>query len=258
MLGKEQWQWIASARVLARRRASTLAQEERLDLLLSHADQNMANAFTGGFRVSQTKMAINRHLPNEDEAAAALESAQVVALAILVRESMSQGEFAGHYRPFASVLPGPGYEAPPPIDRQIALFMEFLPTIDEGAKSEIAAVAKALSDSSKPAPAPGTAGAAAAGAAVTAAPPTPEQHVADLYGVAWKAAIDLAHSSGRTISFRGAQDLAEQAAPHDGSGIVGVAGVAAGGIFMRDLLPIEQVLLLYEPFAGAFAYESLR
>jgi len=33
--------------------------------------------------------------------------------------------------------------------------------------------------------------------------------------------------------------------------------VAAGGIFMRDLLPIERVLLLYEPFASAFPYESL-
>jgi len=52
--------------------------------------------------------------------------------------------------------------------------------------------------------------------------------------------------------------LAEQAAPHDGSGIVGTAGVAAGSIFMRDLLPVEQVLLLYEPFAAAFPYESLR
>ena len=78
-----------------------------------------------------------------------------------------------------------------------------------------------------------------------------------LYAIAWKRAIDTAHSSGRTISFRAAQDLAEQAAPHDGSGIVGTAGVAAGGIFMRDLLPIEQVLLLYEPFASAFPYESL-
>jgi len=262
MLGKEQWLWVASARILARRRASTLAQEERLDLLLSRADQSMVNAFTSGFRVSQTKMAISKHLPNEDEAAAALESAQVVALAILVREEMSQGEFAGHYRPFASILPAPGYEPPPPIDRQIALFMEFLPTIDEAAKSEIGAVAKALSDSARPAaPVAGTAGAAAAAAAsggAPAAPVTPEAHVAELYAAAWKSAIDLAHSSGRTISFRGAQDLAEQAAPHDGSGIVGVAGVAAGGIFMRDLLPIEQVLLLYEPFAGAFAYESLR
>jgi hypothetical protein len=236
-----------------------LAQEERLDLLLSHADHSMVDAFTGGFRVAQTRMAISRLLPDEAEAAAALESAQVVALAILVREAMSQGEFAGHYRPFASVLPGPGYEPPPPIDRQIALFMEFLPSIDEAAKAEIGTVAKVLADSARPAPVPGSAGAmAAAAAAPVPLAATPEQHVAELYAAAWKAAIDLAHSSGRTISFRGAQDLAEQAAPHDGSGIVGVAGVAAGGIFMRDLLPIEQVLTLYEPFAGAFAYESLR
>ena len=53
------------------------------------------------------------------------------------------------------------------------------------------------------------------------------------------------------------QDSAEQAAPHDGLGIVGFAGVAAGAIFMRDALPIEKVLLLYEPFSSAFPYESL-
>ena len=33
--------------------------------------------------------------------------------------------------------------------------------------------------------------------------------------------------------------------------------VAAGGIFMRDVLPIEKVLLLYEPFAAALPYERL-
>ena len=79
-------------------------------------------------------------------AAAALESAQVVALAILVREQMSQGEFAGHYRPFATIVPGPGYEAPAPIDRQIQLFMEYLPSLDGDAKLEAMAVAKALSE----------------------------------------------------------------------------------------------------------------
>jgi hypothetical protein len=78
------------------------------------------------------------------------------------------------------------------------------------------------------------------------------------YQSAWKAVIDAAHKSGRTMAFRAAQDGAEMAAPHDGSGIVGYAGVAAGGIFMRDVLPVEQVLLLYEPFAAAFPYESLQ
>jgi hypothetical protein len=34
--------------------------------------------------------------------------------------------------------------------------------------------------------------------------------------------------------------------------------VAAAGIFMRDMLPIELVLLLYEPFAAAIPYESLQ
>ena len=213
----------------------------------------MANAFTGGFRVAQTKLAISKHLV-EPAAAAALESAQVVALAILCREQMSQGEFGGHYRPFASVLPGPGYEPPPPIDRQIALFMELLPTLNGDAKAEVMAVAKALGETPKPP----IVGAATAAAPAPGGPESPEASIAALYSAAWKVAIDTAHSSGRTISFRAAQDLAEQAAPHDGSGIVGTAGVAAGAIFMRDLLPIEQVLLLYEPFAAAFPYEALR
>ncbi len=230
-----------------------MAQEERLDLLLSSADPAMANAFTGGFRVAQTKLAISRMLP-EQTASSALESAQVVALAILVREQMSQGEFAGHYRPFATVLPGPGYLPPPAIDRQIALFMEFLPTLDGDAKAEVIAVAKALSEPPKPTLPPSPATAVPSPGVTTPAVGT---GVPAMYSAAWKLAIDTAHSSGRTISFRAAQDLAEQAAPHDGSGIVGTAGVAAGGIFMRDLLPIEQVLLLYEPFGSAFPYESL-
>jgi len=208
----------------------------------------MAAAFTGGFRVAQTKLAISRLLP-ESTAASALESAQVVALAILVREQMSQGEFAGHYRPFATILPGPGYEPPPAIDRQIALFMEFLPTLDGEAKLEVMAVAKALSEAPKPLTRATPAGSVPSPGVTN---PPPGSGVPALYANAWKLAIDTAHSSGRTISFRAAQ-----AAPHDGSGIVGTAGVAAGGIFMRDLLPIEQVLLLYEPFAAAFPYESL-
>jgi len=78
------------------------------------------------------------------------------------------------------------------------------------------------------------------------------------YTAAWKTAIATANQAGRTHAFRAAQDSAEQAAPHDGLGIVGFAGVAAAGIFMRDMLPVEQVLLLYEPFAAAFPYESLQ
>jgi len=78
-----------------------------------------------------------------------------------------------------------------------------------------------------------------------------------LYSAAWKLAIATANQTGRTNSFRAAQEGAEQNAPHDGSGIVGSAGVAAGAIFLRDVMPIEQVLLLYEPFAAAFPYESL-
>jgi hypothetical protein len=255
VLGKAQWEWIAAARVLSRQRPSTAVHEQELDRLLSSADQSMANAFTSGFRVTQTKIAIGKHLP-EPAAAAALESAQIVALAILVREAMYPANFATVYRPFATVLPGPTYEAPPPVDRQIAVFMQMLPQLTGDAKAEVMAVAKVLTEPLNAAPAPGSAAAVAAAAQTSEA--TLEQRVAELYATAWKNAIDTAHASGRTISFRASQDLAEQAAPHDGSGIVGTAGVAAGGIFMRDLLPVEQVLLLYEPFAAAFPYESLR
>jgi len=240
--------------VLSRQRASSAAMEQELEQLLSGADQSMANAFTAGFRVTQTKLAISKHL-TEPAAGAALESAQVVALGILVREQMDPARFAAVYRPFASILPGPGYEPPPPIDRQIAIFMQRLPELTGDAKAEVMAVAKVLAEPPKPAPVTGRAPVVAAALAV---PEGPEVGVAALYAAAWKAAIDTAHTSSRTISFRASQDLAEQAAPHDGSGIVGTAGVAAGAIFMRDLLPVEQVLLLYEPFAGAFPYESLR
>jgi hypothetical protein len=115
-------------------------------------------------------------------------------------------------------------------------------------------VAKVLSEPAKPAAPP--AAKPAAGAPVIA--PATAFSPAAYYQTAWRAVIESANKSGRTMAFRAAQDGAEMAAPHDGSGIVGHAGVAAGGIFMRDLLPIEQVLLLYEPFAAAFPYESLQ
>jgi hypothetical protein len=210
----------------------------------------MVNAFTGGFRVSQTKLAISK-VAGEDVAAAALESAQIVALAILVREQLDPMTFATIYRPFATVLPGPGYQPPPPVDRQIAAFLARLPTLSGPTEAEAAAVAKVLSEPPKPV-AP-----LAAGAPVAAAPPSGVDAAAH-YQAAWKAVIESAHKSGRTMAFRAAQDGAEMAAPHDGSGIVGHAGVAAGGIFMRDVLAVEQVLLLYEPFAAAFPYESLQ
>ncbi len=209
----------------------------------------MVNAFTGGFRASQTKLAISKVVP-EDVTSAALESAQVVALAILVREQLDPAQFASAYRPFATVLPGPGFQAPPPVDRQIAAFLARLPTLSGPSEAEAAAVAKALSEPAKPA-APQAPGAPAPAAAPAFSPPA-------YYQAAWRAVIEAANKSGRTMAFRAAQDGAEMAAPHDGSGIVGHAGVAAGGIFMRDLLPIEQVLLLYEPFSAAFPYEALQ
>jgi hypothetical protein len=224
--------------------------EQVLDPLLSGADQSMVNAFTGGFRVAQIKQAIEKALPEPSAAAAALESAQIVALAILVREQLYPIQFASIYRPFATVLPGPAYESPPAVDRQIAAFLQRLPSLSGEAEAEAAAVAKVLGEPPKAAPVPGAAGALAV--AVLDIDP------AALYSAAWKAAIATANQTGRTNAFRAAQDGAEQKAPHDGSGIVGSAGVAAGGIFLRDVMPIEQVLLLYEPFAAAFPYESLQ
>ncbi len=209
----------------------------------------MVNAFTGGFRVAQLKQAISKVLPEPAAAAAALESAQIVALAILVREQLYPIQFASIYRPFATVLPGPEYQPPASVDQQIAAFIQRLPSLTGEAEAEAAAVAKVLAEPPKEAPIPS----AIAGAPIGA----PEVDPAFLYAAAWKAAIATANQSGRTNSFRAAQDGAEQKAPHDGSGLVGSAGVAAGGIFMRDVMPIEQVLLLYEPFAAAFPYESL-
>ncbi|HXC79370.1 MAG TPA: hypothetical protein VNU19_20235 [Candidatus Acidoferrum sp.] len=222
--------------------------EQLLDPLLSGADESMVNAFTSGFRVAQIKQAISKALP-EPAAAAALESAQVVALAILVREQLYPLQFAAIYRPFATVLPGPGYEPPPSVDRQIASFLGKLPSLSGEAEAEVAAVAKVLSEPPK---------VAAPAATIGAVPPaTDGLDPAALYSAAWKLAIATANQTGRTNSFRAAQEGAEQNAPHDGSGIVGSAGVAAGAIFLRDVMPIDQVLLLYEPFAAAFPYESL-
>jgi len=207
----------------------------------------MVNAFTGGFRVAQTKLAISK-VVSEDVTSAALESAQVVALAILVREQLDPAVFSVLYRPFATVLPGPGYQSPPPVDRQIAAFLARLPTLSGPTEAEAASVAKVLSEPLK----------AATQTATPALVPQRAFEPAAHYQSAWKAVIEAANKSGRTMAFRAAQDGAEMAAPHDGSGIVGYAGVAAGGIFMRDVLPVEQVLLLYEPFAAAFPYESLQ
>jgi hypothetical protein len=251
VLGPAQWEWVATARIVSRQRPSTAAVEQLLEGLLGAADQAMVNAFTGGFRVAQTRLAIDKALPDPAASAAALESAQIVALAILVREQMDPAQFEVVYRPFATILPGPGYQPAPPVDRQIAAFLKALPTLTGPPEAEIAAVARVLSELPKPvAPIPGALGAVGAGPA--------SLNPAANYTAAWKEVIATANQSGRTHSFRAMQDSAEQAAPHDGLGIVGFAGVAAGGIFMRDVLPIEKVLLLYEPFAAALPYESLQ
>jgi hypothetical protein len=206
----------------------------------------MVNAFTEGFRVAQTRLAIAKVLSDPTAVAAALESAQIVALAILVREQMDPAVFEAVYRPFATILPGPSALPVAPIDRQIASFLRLLPTLSGPPEAEIAAVAKVLSERKAP---------VTTGPVITA--PTGLDPAAN-YAAAWKDVVETANSSGRTYAFRAMQDSAEQAAPHDGLGIVGFAGVAAGGIFMRDVLPIEKVLLLYEPFAAAAPYESLQ
>ena len=226
------------------------AVEELLDGLLSSADQAMVNAFTSGFRVTQVKTAIEKSLPDPTAAAAALESAQVVALGILVRELMQPDQFQLVYRPFASIVPAPGYRPAGPIDQQIAGFLRLLPTLKGEVEAEVAAVARSLSQPAKPA-------ATAAASAVSVLAPAVGLDPAANYTTAWKQAIGTANQMGRTQAFRAMQDSAEQAAPHDGLGIVGFAGVAAGAIFMRDVLPVEKVLLLYEPFAGACSYEAL-
>jgi hypothetical protein len=202
--------------------------------------------------VTQVKAAIARSLPDETAIAAALESAQVVALGILVREQLQQAQFEAVYRPFASILPGPTYRPPAPIDRQISAFLRLLPTLKGEVEAEVSKVAKALSQPPRP---PVQAPAAARGVGVIAQPTGIEP--AASYTAAWKQVIATANQIGRTQAFRAMQDSAEQAAPHDGLGIVGFAGVAAGAIFMRDAMPIEKVLLLYEPFASAFPYEAL-
>ncbi|HKC20451.1 MAG TPA: hypothetical protein VKE27_12575 [Candidatus Dormibacteraeota bacterium] len=221
-----------------------------LDGLLSSADQAMVNAFTSGFRVTQAKTAIERSLTDPAAVAAALESAQVVALGILVREAMQPAQFESVYRPFATVLPGPTYRPAAPIDQQIAAFMRLLRGLSGDPEKEVSAVAKTLSAPTKPQ-------AAAAGGAVGVVAAPAGLDPAANYTAAWKQVISLANQAGRTQAFRVMQDTAEQAAPHDGLGIVGFAGVAAGAIFMRDVMPIEKVLLLYEPFGAAFPYESL-
>lgn len=237
--------------MVSRQRSSVAAVEQVIDGLLSGADQAMVNAFTTGFRVAQVKTAISKLLPDPEAVAAALESAQVVALGILVREQMDARQFAALYRPFATVLPGPGYRQPGPIDQQIAAFLRLLPTLKGEVETEVSMVAKSLSEKPKP-PA-----SAAAGAAVSVVGVQAGLDPAGNYTAAWKQVIATANQTARTHAFRAMQDSAEQAAPHDGTGIVGFAGVAAGAIFMRDVLPIEKVLLLYEPFAAAFPYESL-
>jgi hypothetical protein len=222
-----------------------------LEELLAGADQSMVNAFTEGFRVAQTRLAIAKVISDPNTVAAALESAQIVALAILVREQMDPVQFEVVYRPFATVLPGPGSQPPAPIDRQIAAFLKVLPALSGPREAEIAAVAKVLSERK----AVTAIGPAASGPIITG--PSGLDPAAN-YAAAWKEVIATANSSGRTYAFRAMQDSAEQAAPHDGLGIVGFAGVAAGAIFMRDVLQIEKVLLLYEPFAAAAPYESLQ
>jgi hypothetical protein len=223
--------------------------EEKLEGHLAGADEAMVNAFTSGFRVAQTRLAVTKVLTDAKASAAALESAQVVALAVLVHEEMEPTLFDALYRPFATVLPGPNYAPPPPVDRQIAAFLRALPSLTGPPEIEAAEIAKTLSEKAK------------TGSTNPGLPDLTRSSGLDpaaSYSAAWRLAEATASQFGRAEAFRAVLLSAEQAAPHDGLGIVGLAGVAAGAIFMRDSLPIEKVLLLYEPFAAAIPYESLR
>ena len=142
----------------------------------------MVNAFTTGFRVTQVQAAISKVLPDSTGVAAALESAQVVALAILVREQMDPAQFAAIYRPFATVLPGPEYRPPGPIDQQIAGFLRRLPTLKGEVEAEVSAVAKALTERPK-------AQATSAGPAVAAIGAQTGLDPAANYTAAWKQVI---------------------------------------------------------------------
>lgn len=237
-------------------RASTTAIEAQLESLLSAADQAMVNAFTAGFRVAQTKMAISKVLP-PNIADTALESAQVTALAILVREQMPPELFAAIYRPYATIVPAPGALPMPSADHQVDVFVERVKALTGAERDEVVAVGKAMSE---PAGKPVIPTAAGSQPAAAPAPPAPIStiEVASDYGTAWKASVAAAASSGLTPVFRAAQTSAENAAPHDGSGMVATAGVAAGALAIREVLPIESVLLLYEPFGAAIPFESLR
>src|SRR4029077_19867099 len=190
-LGPPQWEWIATARIVARERPSSAVVEGVLDGLLSNADQAMVNAFTRGFRVSQVKTAIDRSLPDATASAAALESAQIVALGILVREMMQPAQFAAVSRPFATVLPGPTYRPAPPIDQQIAAFLRFLPSLKGDVEAEVSAVAQALSPPPQ-APAPTQPAAGAVPVISVQAGLDPAAN----YTAAWKQVIGTANQIG--------------------------------------------------------------
>jgi hypothetical protein len=248
LLGTPQWEWIATARLLARHRESMAALEESLETHLARADPAMVNALSGGFRVAQTQLAVAQALPDPKAAAAALESAQIVALAVLVREELDAAAFSALYRPFATVLPGPDYVPPAHAEQQAASFVDRLPSLAGALETEVAAVAKALDER-----APASATSPGLPDVTKSAGLDPAAN----YAAAWKQVLAAAQQIGRTEMLRTVQQAAEQAAPHDGLGIVGFAGVAACAVFMRESIPIEKVLLLFEPFAGAIPYESL-
>src|SRR5690349_14910649 len=149
----------------------------------------MVNAFTTVFRVAQAKTAIDKSLPDPVASAAALESAQVVALGILIREQMDPAQFAAVYRPFATVLPGPGYRPAAPIDQQIAGLLRRLPTLKGSVEAEVSTVAKALSERPKPA-------AAASGGAMPGIAALTGLDPATNYAAAWKQVISMANQSG--------------------------------------------------------------
>jgi len=114
--GKAQWEWIATVRVLSRQRASTADVEQVLEQPALQCRPGHGECLHDRVQVAQTKSGDSQGRP-EAVASVALESAQIVALGDPGREQLDPATFAALYRPLATVLPGPNYQPPAPVDR---------------------------------------------------------------------------------------------------------------------------------------------
>jgi len=252
-LPKGRWEFVVAARTLTRLRPLVEQAEGEVDKLLETADQAMVNAFTSGFRVAQVRQALAGALP-EHIGKVALEATQIAAFAILVREQLSADAFATLYRPFATFIPGPGYAAPPPPARQVQLFVERLQALSGQAKIDVSTVARAMM--APPAQPPPPFPTLPSGAPSPPQPPPPF-NLAELYNRSWKTVVAAADQAGRRPQLADAQVRSEAVPPRDGSGIVASAGMAGGALALRDVVPSEALLVVYEPFSFAIPLEIL-